>query len=147
MATQPEVVSVDELKSLLLLTRERFLDHFDAITPKTVLIKTDNIKTSNVLNGKFFVNYYLFVCVCGIYDSSLLLKPIECSDQIKLYLINLNSDVYIFVYTSVYVYMMSCISHHLNIKNFLIASLSMFGIIVFEQREKHFKVIPLSCFY
>uniref|UniRef100_A0A3Q2LUN1 MDM2 binding protein n=1 Tax=Equus caballus TaxID=9796 RepID=A0A3Q2LUN1_HORSE len=50
LATQPEVVSVDELKSLLLLTRERFLDHFDAITPKTVLIKTDNIKTSNVLN-------------------------------------------------------------------------------------------------
>lgn len=69
-----------------------------------------------------FLLIITYLCVCGIYDSSLLLKPIECSDQIKLYLINLNSDMYIFVYTSVYVYVMSCIFHHLNIKNFLIAS-------------------------
>ncbi|XP_045661682.1 mdm2-binding protein isoform X3 [Ursus americanus] len=50
LAKQPEVVSVDELKSLLILTRERFLDHFDALIPKTIPIKTDKIKTSNMLN-------------------------------------------------------------------------------------------------
>ncbi|XP_073749264.1 mdm2-binding protein isoform X4 [Callorhinus ursinus] len=50
LAEQPEVVSVDELKSLLILTRERFLDHFDAFIPKTIPIKTDKIKTSNMLN-------------------------------------------------------------------------------------------------
>ncbi|XP_027472951.1 mdm2-binding protein isoform X3 [Zalophus californianus] len=50
LAKQPEVVSVDELKSLLILTRERFLDHFDAFIPKTIPIKTDKIKTSNILN-------------------------------------------------------------------------------------------------
>ncbi|XP_054547980.1 mdm2-binding protein isoform X2 [Talpa occidentalis] len=50
LAKQPEVVSVDELKSLLILTREQFLNHFDAVIPKTVLIKADEIKTSNMLN-------------------------------------------------------------------------------------------------
>ncbi|XP_068381939.1 mdm2-binding protein isoform X5 [Eschrichtius robustus] len=48
LAKQPEVLSGDELKSLLILTRECFFDHFDAIIPKTSLIKTDN--TSNMLN-------------------------------------------------------------------------------------------------
>ncbi|XP_026948377.1 mdm2-binding protein isoform X2 [Sagmatias obliquidens] len=48
LAKQPEVLSVDELKSLLILTRECFFNHFDAIIPKTSLIKTDN--TSNRLN-------------------------------------------------------------------------------------------------
>eukprot|EP00070_Physeter_catodon_P022858 XP_023985151.1 mdm2-binding protein isoform X2 [Physeter catodon] len=48
LAKQPEVLSVDELKSLLILTRECFFDHFDAIIPKTSLVKTDN--TSNMLN-------------------------------------------------------------------------------------------------
>ncbi|XP_043339396.1 mdm2-binding protein [Cervus canadensis] len=48
LAKQREVISVDELKSLLTRTRERFLDHFDAVIPKTSLIKTD--KTSNMLN-------------------------------------------------------------------------------------------------
>ncbi|XP_060051635.1 mdm2-binding protein isoform X2 [Erinaceus europaeus] len=47
---QSEGVSVDELKSLLILTRERFLDHFDATIPKTTLLKTDKTKTSNTLN-------------------------------------------------------------------------------------------------
>ncbi|XP_069322139.1 mdm2-binding protein [Eulemur rufifrons] len=50
LAKQPETVSVAELKSLLILTRERFLDNFDAIIPKTILRKTDKIKTSNMLN-------------------------------------------------------------------------------------------------
>ncbi|KAF6323497.1 MDM2 binding protein [Rhinolophus ferrumequinum] len=50
LAKQPEVVSVDELKNLLILSRERFLDHFDAMIPKTILIKTDKINTSNLLN-------------------------------------------------------------------------------------------------
>ncbi|KAI5948145.1 Mdm2-binding protein [Manis javanica] len=48
LANKPEVISVDELKSLLVLTRQHFLDHFDADVPKTILIKTD--KTSNMLN-------------------------------------------------------------------------------------------------
>ncbi|XP_036194068.1 mdm2-binding protein isoform X3 [Myotis myotis] len=50
LAEQPEVVSVDELKSLLTLTREHFLDHFETINPKTILRKTDKIITSNLLN-------------------------------------------------------------------------------------------------
>ncbi|KAM9626500.1 mdm2-binding protein isoform 2-T2 [Trichechus inunguis] len=50
LAKQPEAVSVDELKTLLILTREQFLDQFNAIIPKTILIKTDKIKISNVLN-------------------------------------------------------------------------------------------------
>lgn len=48
LAEQPEVVSVDELKKLLILTREHFIDHFDAILPKTISIKTD--KTSDMSN-------------------------------------------------------------------------------------------------
>ncbi|XP_016012035.2 mdm2-binding protein isoform X2 [Rousettus aegyptiacus] len=50
LAKQSEVVSVDELKSLLILTRKHFLDHFDAVIPKTSLIKTDEINPSNLLN-------------------------------------------------------------------------------------------------
>uniref|UniRef100_A0A5F9D798 MDM2 binding protein n=1 Tax=Oryctolagus cuniculus TaxID=9986 RepID=A0A5F9D798_RABIT len=50
LAKQPEAVSVDELKSLLMLTRERFLDHFDAVIPKAVLGQTGKIKTSSMLN-------------------------------------------------------------------------------------------------
>lgn len=56
LANLPEVVSIDELKTLLILIRERFLDHFDAFIPKTIPIKTDKIKTANMLNGKFFVS-------------------------------------------------------------------------------------------
>ncbi|KAI4539513.1 hypothetical protein MG293_009908 [Ovis ammon polii] len=48
LAQQREVISVDELKSLLTCTRERFLGHFDALIPKTSLIKTD--ETSNMLH-------------------------------------------------------------------------------------------------
>ncbi|XP_004680052.1 PREDICTED: mdm2-binding protein [Condylura cristata] len=50
LAKQPEVVSVDELKSLLTLTREQFLNHFDAVIPKKILMKADEIKISNMLN-------------------------------------------------------------------------------------------------
>ncbi|XP_036119901.1 mdm2-binding protein isoform X2 [Molossus molossus] len=49
LAEQPEVVSVDELKSLLALSRERFLSHFDAVIPKATLRKTDKVNTSNML--------------------------------------------------------------------------------------------------
>ncbi|XP_027631127.1 mdm2-binding protein isoform X2 [Tupaia chinensis] len=49
LAKQPEAVSVNELKSLLILTRERFFNHFDAVIPKTVLRQTDKSKTSNML--------------------------------------------------------------------------------------------------
>ncbi|XP_052507679.1 mdm2-binding protein [Budorcas taxicolor] len=48
LAQQCEVISVDELKSLLTCTRERFLSHFDALIPKTSVIKTD--ETSNMLH-------------------------------------------------------------------------------------------------
>ncbi|XP_069456869.1 mdm2-binding protein isoform X1 [Ovis canadensis] len=48
LAQQREVISVDELKSLLTCTRERFLGHFDALIPKTSLIKTD--ETSSMLH-------------------------------------------------------------------------------------------------
>lgn len=71
LAKQPEAVSVDEFKSLLILTRESFLEHFDAVIPKTIPIKTDKIKTSNMLNGKFFVSLNMdSFCTYGIYDIS-----------------------------------------------------------------------------
>lgn len=90
MAEQPEVVSIDELKSLLTFTRERFLDHFDAIIPKTVLRKTDKIITSNLLNGKFFVTLNISSFLYGIYDGYYLLRLMKYNDQIKMHLINLN---------------------------------------------------------
>ncbi|XP_041528329.1 mdm2-binding protein isoform X2 [Microtus oregoni] len=49
-ASQPETVSADELKSLLVLTRERFLDHFDALAPKAVLTQTDRMKSAGMVN-------------------------------------------------------------------------------------------------
>lgn len=67
LAKQPETVSVAELKSLLVLTRKHFLDHFDAVIPKMIPRKMDKIKTFNILNGKFFItlNFSSFcVCVC-----------------------------------------------------------------------------------
>ncbi|ERE47988.1 mdm2-binding protein isoform X2 [Cricetulus griseus] len=45
-ADQPEAVSTEELKSLLLLTRERFLGHSDALNPKAVLIHPDKMKAA-----------------------------------------------------------------------------------------------------
>ncbi|KAM6215073.1 mdm2-binding protein [Rhynchocyon petersi] len=51
LAKLPETVSVDELKTLLILTRERFLDQFSVITPKTTPIKRDTIKISTTVNG------------------------------------------------------------------------------------------------
>lgn len=79
LAEQPEVVSVDEFRRLLTLTREHFLDHFDAAVPKTILRKTDKINTSSPLNGKVFVTLNISSSfVYGIYDSCcLLLKPIQ----------------------------------------------------------------------
>ncbi|KAH0509567.1 Mdm2-binding protein [Microtus ochrogaster] len=49
-ASQPEAVSADELKSLLVLTRERFLGHFDALAPKAVLTQTDRMKSAGMVN-------------------------------------------------------------------------------------------------
>ncbi|XP_004697722.2 mdm2-binding protein [Echinops telfairi] len=40
LAEQPEAVSMGELKTLLLLTREHFLHQFNAVIPNTVLSKT-----------------------------------------------------------------------------------------------------------
>ncbi|GAB1299369.1 Mdm2-binding protein [Apodemus speciosus] len=49
-ANQPEAISADELKSLLALTRERFLDHFDVLAPKAVLTQTDTMKAAGMVN-------------------------------------------------------------------------------------------------
>uniref|UniRef100_A0A8C2V0S9 MDM2 binding protein n=1 Tax=Chinchilla lanigera TaxID=34839 RepID=A0A8C2V0S9_CHILA len=51
LAKEPAAFSADELKSLLRLTRERFLHHFDALTPETALRQIDKIKTSAMLNA------------------------------------------------------------------------------------------------
>ncbi|XP_062935927.1 mdm2-binding protein [Cynocephalus volans] len=50
LAKQPEAISVDELKSLLIFAAEHFLVNFDAIIPKINLKQADRIKTSNMLN-------------------------------------------------------------------------------------------------
>ncbi|XP_051015610.1 mdm2-binding protein [Acomys russatus] len=57
-ANQPEAVSADELKSLLVLTRERFLDHFDALTPKAALTQTDKMKAAGLVNDASTVEPY-----------------------------------------------------------------------------------------
>ncbi|KAL1767734.1 mdm2-binding protein [Sigmodon hispidus] len=49
-ANQPEAVSADELKSLLMLTRERFLGHFDALPTKAVLTQADQMKAAGGVN-------------------------------------------------------------------------------------------------
>ncbi|XP_037022584.2 mdm2-binding protein isoform X1 [Artibeus jamaicensis] len=49
LAEQPEVLSADEFKHLFTLTRERFLEHFDAAVPKTITTKTDKINVSSPL--------------------------------------------------------------------------------------------------
>ncbi|XP_055482458.1 mdm2-binding protein [Psammomys obesus] len=58
IANQPETISPDELKSLLVLTRGRFLDHFDALTPKAVLTQTDKVKTAGMANDASTVEPY-----------------------------------------------------------------------------------------
>ncbi|XP_007488316.1 mdm2-binding protein isoform X1 [Monodelphis domestica] len=53
---QPVTVSVDELNTLLSLTRERFIEFFDASIPKTALHKARNkIKTSEILRESTFL--------------------------------------------------------------------------------------------
>lgn len=56
-ASQPEAVSADELKSLLVLMRERFLGHFDALAPKAVLTQRDKMKSAGMVNGKLFYSF------------------------------------------------------------------------------------------
>ncbi|XP_063113752.1 mdm2-binding protein isoform X2 [Cavia porcellus] len=51
LAKEPAAFSADELRSLLRLTRERFLRHLDALTPKMVLKQGHKITTSAMLNG------------------------------------------------------------------------------------------------
>lgn len=65
-ANQPEAISADELKSLLALTRERFLDHFDVLTPKAVVTQTDTMKAAGMVNGKGLstLNFLVVVIVC-----------------------------------------------------------------------------------
>ncbi|XP_021039536.1 mdm2-binding protein [Mus caroli] len=49
-ANQPEAFSADELKSLLALTRERFLGHFDVLPAEAALTQTDTVKAAGVVN-------------------------------------------------------------------------------------------------
>ncbi|KAM7317070.1 hypothetical protein ACRRTK_023372 [Alexandromys fortis] len=57
-ASQPEAVSADELKSLLVLARERFLGHFDALAPKAVLTQTDRMKSASMVNDARTAEHY-----------------------------------------------------------------------------------------
>ncbi|XP_031213890.1 mdm2-binding protein isoform X2 [Mastomys coucha] len=57
-ANQPEAISADELKSLLALTRERFLDQFDVLTPAAVLTQTDPMKAASMVNDASTVEPY-----------------------------------------------------------------------------------------
>ncbi|XP_054446060.1 mdm2-binding protein isoform X2 [Pteronotus mesoamericanus] len=73
LAEQPEVLSVGELKHLLTLTREHFLDHFDSVIPKTMTRKTDKINTSNPLND---------TCPVEAISSSLMeINPLEWPER------------------------------------------------------------------
>ncbi|KAL6072189.1 hypothetical protein STEG23_017170, partial [Scotinomys teguina] len=57
-ANRPEAVSADELKSLLVLTRDRFLCHFDALTPKAILTQTDKVKAAGMGNDASTIEPY-----------------------------------------------------------------------------------------
>lgn len=72
-ANQPEAVSADELKSLLALTRERFLDHFDVLTPKAVLTQTDTMKAAGMVNDASTIEPYS--------SSSMETNPMEWPER------------------------------------------------------------------
>ncbi|NP_001403041.1 mdm2-binding protein isoform 6 [Mus musculus] len=57
-ANQPEAFSADELKSLLALTRERFLGHFDVLPTEAALAQTDTVKAAGVVNDDGTVEPY-----------------------------------------------------------------------------------------
>jgi hypothetical protein len=65
-ANQPEAFSADELKSLLALTRERFLGHFDVLPTEAALAQTDTVKAAGVVNGKGLITltFLVEVVVC-----------------------------------------------------------------------------------
>ncbi|XP_055966557.1 mdm2-binding protein [Sorex fumeus] len=50
LAKESEVISIDELKSLLILARERFLDHFNKLIPKIVPAQREKMETPKVLS-------------------------------------------------------------------------------------------------
>ncbi|XP_032771477.1 mdm2-binding protein [Rattus rattus] len=72
-ANQPEAVSADELKSLLALTRERFLDRFDVLTPKAVLTQTHTMKAAGMVNDASTVEPYS--------SSSMETNPLEWPER------------------------------------------------------------------
>ncbi|XP_006879380.1 PREDICTED: mdm2-binding protein [Elephantulus edwardii] len=55
LAKQPETISVDELKTLLILTREQYLENLNAVIPKRTPIERDKIKSSIVVNDAISV--------------------------------------------------------------------------------------------
>lgn len=57
-ANQPEAFSADELKSLLALTRECFLGHFDVLPTEAALAQTDTVKAAGVVNDDGTVEPY-----------------------------------------------------------------------------------------
>lgn len=94
-AGQPEAVSADELKSLLVLARERFLGHFDALAPKAVLTQTDRMKSASMVNGKFFYSFkfwwWWWWCVCSIF-----IKFNKLYWPSQIYFTHLKNDMYFF---------------------------------------------------
>ncbi|EGV91321.1 Mdm2-binding protein [Cricetulus griseus] len=89
-ADQPEAVSTEELKSLLLLTRERFLGHSDALNPKAVLIHPDKMKAAaGMVSGKFSVILNVLVVVVCV---TFLLNFINYVGQVKIYFTHLEND-------------------------------------------------------
>lgn len=108
-ANQPEAVSTDELKSLLALTRERFLDRFDVLTPKAVLTQTDTMKAAGMVNGKCFITLkVLVVVVVYVCSTSVNLDAINSINQnfmsyigqAKIYFIHVKNTL--FLYTCAY---------------------------------------------
>lgn len=77
-ANQPEAFSADELKSLLALTRERFLGHFDVLPTEAALAQTDTVKAAGVVNGKGLITLTFLVevvvCVALLLILILLIK-------------------------------------------------------------------------
>ncbi|XP_049628843.1 mdm2-binding protein [Suncus etruscus] len=72
-AKQSEAVSVEELKSLLRLARERFLERFDKLIPKTVSTTLDKMETPNVLSD--------FSPVEPVSSNLMEIKPLEWPER------------------------------------------------------------------
>ncbi|NWX21683.1 MTBP protein, partial [Aegotheles bennettii] len=74
LAEQPPVISTEELKNLLKLTRDRFLDLCSTSIPKPVLRKvSNNTRSCTVASGK--VIYYVFLAESDLMEPNPLEWP------------------------------------------------------------------------